>query len=46
MSKDTTVVLEEVSGGGSLNVPGGSEVISLKGGSEFKFAGVTYSTIR
>src|SRR5215213_2853987 len=42
VSKDTTVVLEEVSGGGFLDVPGGSEVI-LRGGSEATFADVSYS---
>jgi hypothetical protein len=42
VSKDTTVVLEEVSGGGTLDVPNGSEVI-LRGGSEATFAGVGYS---
>ena len=42
VSKDTTVVLEEVSGGGTLDVPNGSEVI-LRGGSEATFSGLTYS---
>jgi hypothetical protein len=42
VSKDTTVVLEEVSGGGTLDVPNGSEVI-LRGGSEATFGGLTYS---
>jgi hypothetical protein len=42
VSKDTTIVLEEVSGGGTLNVPGGSEDI-LRGGSEATFENLTYS---
>jgi hypothetical protein len=42
VSRDTTIALEEVSGGGSLDVPGGTEDI-LRGGSDATFAGVTYS---
>jgi hypothetical protein len=42
VSKDTTIVLEEVSGGGTLTVPGGSEDI-LRGGSEATFENLTYS---
>jgi hypothetical protein len=42
VSKDTTIVLEEVSGGGTLNVRNGSEDI-LKGDSQATFAEVSYS---
>jgi hypothetical protein len=42
VSKDTTVVLEEISGGGSLR-PDGSEFNILRGGSEARFSGLTYS---
>jgi len=41
VSKDTTIVLEEVSGGGTLNVP--RSVFIRRGGSEATFVGVTYS---
>jgi hypothetical protein len=42
VSRDTTIVLEKVSGGGSL-VPDGSEVIIPRGGSEATFTGLTYT---
>jgi hypothetical protein len=42
VSKDTTIVLEAISGGGSLVVPNGSEVIP-QNGSEATFTGVEYT---
>jgi hypothetical protein len=42
VSKDTTIVLEEISGGGSLS-PDGSDVTILRGGSDATFVGLTYS---
>ena len=42
VSRDTTVVLEKLSGEGSLD-PDGSQVTILKGGSEAKFENLTYS---